>query len=111
MAKGLILLGAVASVIGVFALVLFTALARRERRAFLKGATPRTRGVGALQGSWRVVGMVLVLVAILAVIAFLSWRSQGVTPIRHGPQALQTPGRCEERTGSIYVFFPRVECR
>jgi len=51
MAENLIILVAVASVVGVFFLVLFTALARRKRRALrkLKGANPSTRGIGTLQ--------------------------------------------------------------
>jgi heme/copper-type cytochrome/quinol oxidase subunit 2 len=78
MAENLIILVAVASVVGVFFLVLFSALARRERRALrkLKGANPSTRGVGMLQISWRAAYAVLVLVAILAVISFFPWRSR-----------------------------------
>jgi heme/copper-type cytochrome/quinol oxidase subunit 2 len=78
MAENLILLVAIASVVGVFFLVLFSVLARRERRDLrkVKGANPSTRGVGAFQISWRVAYAVLVLVAILAVISFLPWRSR-----------------------------------
>ncbi len=77
MAENLIILVAVASVVGVFFLVLFSVLARRERRALrkLKGANPSTRGVGALHISWRVAYAVLVLVVILGVISILPWRS------------------------------------
>jgi hypothetical protein len=77
MAENLIILVAVASVVGVFFLVLFRVLARRERRALrkLKGANPSTRGVGALLISWRVAYAVLVLVVILGVISILPWRS------------------------------------
>jgi hypothetical protein len=51
MAENLIILVAVASMVGVFFLVLFSALARRERRALrkLKGANPSTRRVGTFQ--------------------------------------------------------------
>jgi hypothetical protein len=51
MAENLIILVAVASMVGVFFLVLFSVLARRERRALrkLKGANPSTRGVGTFQ--------------------------------------------------------------
>jgi hypothetical protein len=77
MAENLIILVAVALVVGVFFLVLFRVLARRERRALrkLKGANPSTRGVGALLISWRVAYAVLVLVVILSVISILPWRS------------------------------------
>jgi hypothetical protein len=77
MAENLIILVAVALVVGVFFLVLFRVLARRERRALrkLKGANPNTRGVGALLISWRVAYAVLVLVVILGVISILPWRS------------------------------------
>ena len=77
MAENLIILVAVALVVGVFFLVLFRVLARRERRALrkLKGANPSTRGVGALLISWRVAYAVLVLVVILGVISIFPWRS------------------------------------
>jgi len=77
MAENLIILVAIASTVGVFFLVLFSVLARRERRALrqLKGANPSTRGVGGLLISWRVAYAVLVLVVILGVIAILPWRS------------------------------------
>jgi len=77
MAENLIILVAVALVVGVFFLVLFRVLARRERRALrkLKGANPSTRRVGALLISWRVAYAVLVLVVILGVISILPWRS------------------------------------
>ncbi len=77
MAENLIILVAVASVVGVFFLVLFSVLARRERRALrkLQGANPNTRGVGGLLISSRVAYAVLVLVVILGVIAILPWRS------------------------------------
>jgi hypothetical protein len=77
MVENLIILVAVALVVGVFFLVLFRVLARRERRALrkLKGANPSTRGVGALLISWRVAYAVLVLVVILGVISILPWRS------------------------------------
>jgi heme/copper-type cytochrome/quinol oxidase subunit 2 len=77
MAENLIILIAIASVVGVFFLVLFRVLARRERRALrkLRGAKASTRGVGALQISWRVAYAVLVLVA-LAAISSLVWRSR-----------------------------------
>jgi len=77
MAENLIILVAVALVVGVFFLLLFRVLARRERRALrkLKGANPSTRGVGALLISWRVAYAVLVLVVILSVISILPWRS------------------------------------
>jgi hypothetical protein len=50
MAENLIILVAIALVVGVFFLALFRVLARRERRALrkVKGANPGTRGVGAL---------------------------------------------------------------
>jgi ABC-type sulfate transport system permease component len=77
MAENLIILVAVALVVGVFFLVLFSVLARRERRALrkLKGANPSSRGLGALLISWRVAYAVLVLVVILGVISILPWRS------------------------------------
>jgi hypothetical protein len=77
MAENLIILVAVALVVGVFFLVLFRVLARRERRPLLKlkGANPSTRGVGALLISWRVAYAVLVWVVILGVISILPWRS------------------------------------
>ena len=77
MAENLIILVAIALVVGVFFLALFRVLARRERRALrkLKGANPITRGVGALLISWRVAYAVLVLVVILSVTSILPWRS------------------------------------
>ncbi len=77
MAENLIILVAVASVVGVFFLVLFSVLARRERRSFWKmqRAHLSTRGVLAPQISWRVAYAVLVLVVILGVISVLPWRS------------------------------------
>ena len=77
MAENLIILVAIALVVGVFFLALFRVLARRERRALrkLKGANPSTRGVGALLISWRVAYAVLVLVVILSVTSILPWRS------------------------------------
>jgi len=96
MAENLIILVAVASVVGVFFLVLFSVLARRERRALrkLKGANPSTRRVGTFQISWRAAYAVLVLVAILAVISFLpwlSWRKRGFG--RPGPRTCTWLGR------------------
>jgi hypothetical protein len=78
MAEHLVILVALASVIGVFFLVLFRVLARQERRAFrkLKGAHPSTREVAALRVPWRVAGMVPVLVGILALISFRLWRNR-----------------------------------
>jgi hypothetical protein len=77
MVENLIILIAVASTVGAFFLVLFSVLARRERRALrkLKGANPSSRGLGALLISWRVAYAVLVLVVILSVISILPWRS------------------------------------
>jgi len=77
MAENLIILVAIALVVGVFFLALFRVLARRERRALrkVKGANPGTRGVGALLISWRVAYAVLVLVVILSVTSILPWRS------------------------------------
>jgi hypothetical protein len=77
MAEGLIVLVAVASVIGAFYVVLFSVLARRERRVLrtLKGRNPASRGLGSRQVSWHLAGLVLVLVATLAVISFITWRS------------------------------------
>jgi drug/metabolite transporter (DMT)-like permease len=77
MAENLVILGAIASVVGVFFLVLFSVLARRQRRALWKiqRAHLSTRGIRAPQVSWRVAYAVLVLVAILAVISFLLWRN------------------------------------
>jgi ABC-type transport system involved in cytochrome c biogenesis permease subunit len=76
MAQNLILLVAVASVVGVFFLLLFRVLARRERRALQKlmGANSSTTGVGAFQASWRVAAVVLIVAVVLAGISFLSWR-------------------------------------
>jgi hypothetical protein len=78
MAERLSLLVAIASVVGVFFLVLFSVLVRRERRVLrkLKGANLSTRGIGALQISRRVAYAALLLVAILVVISFLPWRSR-----------------------------------
>ena len=77
MVENLIILIAVASTVGAFFLVLFSVLARRERRALrkLKGANPSSRGLGALLISWRVAYAVLVLVVILSMISILPWRS------------------------------------
>lgn len=46
MTENVIILVAIASTVGIFFLVLFSVLARRERRALrkLKGANPSTRG-------------------------------------------------------------------
>ena len=78
MAESLIILVAVASMVGVFFLVLFIVLARRERRTLWKmPGHLGTRGVRAPRISWRVAYAVLVLVVvILAVISFLPWRSR-----------------------------------
>ncbi len=77
MAESLIILVAIASVVGVFFLVLFGALARRERRAFRKMQTAHlsTRGMRAPQNAWRVAYAVLVLVA-LAAISSLVWQNR-----------------------------------
>lgn len=74
----LIILVAVALVVGVFSLVLFSILARRERIA--RWQPPRahasTSGVRPLQIFWRIASGVLIFAAILAGISFLARQSR-----------------------------------
>ena len=79
MAENLIILVAIASVVGVFFLVLFSVLARRERKALRK--MPRI--AASLSGnrplqliSWRVAAVVLILAVALAAISSLAWRTR-----------------------------------
>ncbi len=109
MAENLIILVAVASVVGVFFLLLFRVLARRERRALRKlmGANPSTRGVGALPVSRRVAAVVLIVAVVLAATSFALWRSRtciGRIVVIAGPRS--GPLECVCDDGRLGTCFP-----
>jgi hypothetical protein len=110
MTKNLIILVAVAVVVGVFFLWLFHVLARRERRAQWK--KPKAQGSpsanGPLQISWRVAAVVLIVAVFLAGMAFLPWRNQtcaGRIVIRAGPRSA-APLECTCDGGRLGTCFP-----
>ena len=76
MAEALIILLAVASVVGVFFLVLFSLLARREHRWKTTTRHAQPKREGPFHISWRAAAVVLVLAILLAGISFLPWRSR-----------------------------------
>ena len=109
MTEGLILLVAVASVVGLFFLAMFTVLARRERRAVWKLQTARlsTQGGGQLQVFWRVAGVVLIGVVILVASSYALWRSRACTGrivVIAGPGSV--PTECVCNGGRLGTCFP-----
>jgi hypothetical protein len=109
MAENLIILVAVAAVVGVFFLRLFHVLARRERRTWWK--TPRVYANpsknGPLPISWRVAVVVLIVAVILAGISLLPWRNRkcaGRIVIRAGPRG--APLECVCDGGRLGTCFP-----
>jgi len=105
MTEGLLLLVAVASVVGIFFLGMFTVLARRERRAVRKMQAARlsTRAGGQL----RVAGVVLIGVVILVASSYALWRSRACTGrivAIAGPGGVPTECVCDG--GRLGTCFP-----